>query len=1103
MSIANVAILFTDVVGSTELSQRVTAETADDVRRRHFAVLRQAIAATDGTEVKNLGDGVMVVFGSASAALECAVLMQQGTERENRGVDHRVGLRIGISGGEVTREADDYFGDPVVEAARLCAQCADGQILAAALLPAMAGRRNRQVCRAFGALELKGLPEPVETVEVVWEPLAPSGAAAIPFPGRLSVPLAFGFVGREAEFESIAQSAKRVANGEGREFVLLSGEAGQGKTTLAARAARAAFDDGASVLFGHCEEDLATPYRLFAEALGHFVTNATEAELAAHVEAYGSELVTLVPALGQRFPDLPASKASDPDTERYLLFAAAVGLIAAASAERPIVMVLDDLQWADKASLQLLRHLATTEQDMRLLVLATFRDNDLSQAHALRETLGGLRRTAGIGRVALGGLDDSCVVELIEGAAGASLDQTGVTLAHAVRRETDGNPFFVSELLRHLWETGAVSQRDDGSWAVEVSLEQMAMPDSVREVIGSRVVRLGADAERVLSMAAVIGRDFDLDVLAAVTQTTEDELLDILEAAATASLVREPADTSGTFSFAQALIQRTLYDDLGPNRRARAHRRIAQALEDLCGDRPDTRISELARHWTSATQPSDVDKAIHYSKLAGDVALASLAPADALRHYEHAIELSVHSRPSDDETVGLRDIDLAIGLGTAQRQTGESSFRATLLDAATQAAAYGDTERLVAAALANNRGWFSTVGDVDAEKIDVLELALARLGPDGADRALVLATLCSELTYGSTLERRQSLAAEAVSLAQAADDDAVLVRVLNLVILPLLVPQFLDQSLAWSAEAMARAERLQDPVLLFFAAHWRSIVALRAMDVDEANRCYERIEALARQIDQPMFHWTCTFDLALQALVAGDTQRAEHLASEAHRIGTECGQPDSTMFFGACLSVVCLQRGTLGDLIPMIEQMASGVSADTLASSLALAYAESGNLGAARQVLDRMAATGFDLPANAMWLTHMVNFAHAAIATGDAHAAALLFDHLSPFAGQLSHTGSLVEGPVSHALGGLATVLGRLAEADSYFAASAAFSARVGARFFAARTGLLWAAMLMERATPADTARARELLLDTRQLAADQGYANIERRAGELIEMLD
>jgi class 3 adenylate cyclase len=500
MAIESTVILFTDVVGSTDLSQRLSPDAAEELRRGHFSILRQAIVEAGGTEVKNLGDGLMAVFGSASAALACAVAMQQGVEQDNRNRERSVGLRVGLSGGEVTREDDDYFGDPVIEASRLCATCEGGQILAADVVRAMAGRRNRHECRSLGELALRGLSDPLETVEVLWEPLGEAKTAnSIPLPVRLAVRPAVGVVGRESDLRSLTDAAKRVSEGEGREVLLISGEAGLGKTTLVAEVARAAFDRGACVLFGHCEEDLATPYQLFAEALGHYVTHAGEAQLVDHVEAHGSELSRLVPALASRIPGLPPSVATDSDTGRFLLFAAIVALLSTISEHEPVVLVLDDLQWADKGSLLLLRHLTAADQAMRVLVLGTYRDSELSRSHPLTDTLAALRRQSGVSRIELTGLDDNDVVAYVEAAAGQALDDAGVGLAHAVYRETDGNPYFVSEVLRHLAETGAIYQDGSGRWTSETTLEQVALPDSVREVIGARVGRLGKDAERVLS----------------------------------------------------------------------------------------------------------------------------------------------------------------------------------------------------------------------------------------------------------------------------------------------------------------------------------------------------------------------------------------------------------------------------------------------------------------------------------------------------------------------------------------------------------------------------------------------------------------------------
>ncbi len=1098
MSTEGATVLFTDMVGSTALTSALAPDAADELRREHFSILRQAIAEAGGTEVKNLGDGVMVAFSSTTAALSCAVAMQQGVERDNRDREHSVGLRVGLSAGEVTREDDDYFGEPVIEAARLCATCESGQILATDVVRAMAGRRNRHECRSLGELTLKGLPDPVETVQVLWEPLGGADTTtSIPLPVRLAVRPAVGVVGRETEIQTLTDAAKRVATGEGREVLLVSGEAGLGKTTLVAEAARAAFDSGARVLFAHCEEDLATPYQLFAEALRHYVTHASEDQLRSHVEEYGSELSRLVPALASRIPDLPPSKATDSDSERFLLFAAVVGLLATVSTHQPVILVLDDLQWADKGSLLLLRHLAASDVAMRLLVVGTYRDSELSNAHALVETLAALRRLDGASRIDLVGLDDTGVIALMEAAAGHRLDDDAVGLAHAIYRETDGNPFFVSEVLRNLTETGAIRQNAEGRWVAEGSIDAIALPDSVREVIGARVLRLGKAAGRVLSVASVIGRDFDLDLLARATTTTEDDLLDILDTAAAVALVRELADTPGHYNFTHALIQHTLYEDLGPTRRARAHRQVAEALEDLCGDRPGNRVGELARHWFSATQPIDLVKAIDYSRQAGDAALAALAPADALQYYAQALDLYPQATDPDP----ILGLDLAIGLGTAQRQTGDSAFRDTLLGAARRAADLDDTERLVAAALANDRGVGVGSGAIDADRVEVLELAVDRLSADSPNRALALATLCSELVFGSPLERRQALGDEALRTAQSSGDDSIIVRVLNHICLPLAVPSLLEQSLAWSADALVRAQRVGDPVQLFWTTEWRALAVARNGDIGELDRCIEICESLVEQLDQPTLNFFQTQTRAIRAQIAGDIDQAEQLATEALQIGTDSGEPDVDTVFGGQIMIVCFQRGNMGELVPLIEQtVADNPRLPVFKAALAQAHAEAGRTADARRLLEAFAAGDFDLPLDQAWTTGMVCYAEAAIECRDPKYAGPLFDRLGPWADQLAMTGSVAaQGPISHYLGGLATILNRYDEADAYFAQAAAFSEHVGAMFFAARTDLYWGKMLVERGGPGDTEKARDLLTKAHISAEAHGYANVERRAAAVL----
>jgi tetratricopeptide (TPR) repeat protein len=604
----------------------------------------------------------------------------------------------------------------------------------------------------------------------------------------------------------------------------------------------------------------------------------------------------------------------------------------------------------------------------------------------------------------------------------------------------------------------------------------------------------------VLSVAAVIGRDFDLDVLSRATKTSHDDLLDILEAAAAVTLVRETNDAQGRYTFAHALIQHTLYEDLGPNRRAGIHRVIAEALEEMCGTRPGARVGELARHWFNATQPIDLDKAIDYARQAADSALRALAPADALRYYAQALDLYAQT-DEPDASLGL---DLRIGLGTAQRQMGDQAFRDTLLDAARRAAEVGDSERLVAAALANDRGWHSAVGTVDAEKVEMLETALQRVGAADPARALVLSTLCSEITWGSPVERRQALADEAITIANASGDDAVIVRVFNHVAYPLMVPPLLEQSLARSADALLRAARIGDPVLLFWAAVWRACAAECAGDLGETDRCLEIARSHAEQLDQASLNWILAFGLVVRTQIAGDIEQLERLAHDAFRIGTDGNEPDAAAYFGTHSIDVSFLRGTMRELRPVIEQfVADFPGLPGVAATLALASVESDRADEARTQLADFADRDFDLPLDPLWTSAMANYAEAAIECRAPEYAAPLLERMAPWADQLcTSCGGSAEGPMSQFLGGLASVLGRYDNADAYFAQAAAFNDRVGAKFFGARTYLWWGRMLADRGESGDIEKARDLLERAHAVAVAQGYAKVEQRASEVLSRL-
>ncbi|MGO9343165.1 MAG: ATP-binding protein [Acidimicrobiales bacterium] len=1091
----NVAVLFTDLVSSTELASELTIGAGDELRRAHFSALRQAIAASGGTEVKTLGDGFMVVFPIASAALRCAVAMQQAVHRDNSTALRPLGLRVGISAGEVTREVDDYFGDPVIEAARLCARADGGQILVADLVRAMAGRRSSHTFIPIGELELKGLVDPVVTLELAWEVLSGdvSAASAVALPSRFEIRPATGVIGRVAEAGLLNDSFKRVAAGEGREIVLISGEAGIGKTTLATEVARAAFEAGAVVLLGRCNEDLGIPYGPFVEALSHYVTHASEEMLREHVRMHGAELAKIVPVLRQRLGDLPAPQSDDPDTERYLLYNAVVGLLAQVSEDKTLLLVLDDLQWADQPSLRLLRRVVGNTTSLRLLIIGIYRRSGLSSRHPLSHELAELRREAAVSRIELSGLDDSGVLAFMEAAAGHDLDDEGVGLAHALYRETDGNPFFVGEMLRHLSETGAIVQDDKGRWTAAGDFESMAMPESVRMVIGARVARLGEAVAQVLPIASVIGREFDLDLLTRVTRRSEDELLDLLDAAESVALIRGVGNNPGRYCFAHALIQHTLYQDLGAARAARTHRQVAEAIEDIVGSRPGARVGALAHHWFLATQPVNTAKAISYARQAGEAALAGLAPDDAVRYFSQALQLAADI--SDGEP--LLECDLLMGLGTAQRQAGLPAFRETFLDAAGRARKLGAAGRLVAAALANNRGWFSASGVIDTDKVAVLEAALGALpDEDSPERALALATLCSELSFGP-LEQRRILADEAKAMARRLDDPSTLIRVLCLLDNPLQIPSALDDRIANSAEALALAEAHGDPEVLYHACSPSQINAMQSGDFQLAARCLDTMRELSGRLRQPTLMWMTAFKGAGEALMEGDDARAEELATEALQIGTDSGQPDALAIYGSLLMYIRHLQGRLGELVSLIEQaVTDNPGLPAFRPILASAHLEAGNEVTALGLLESAAADGFaSLPMDFVWMMGVTFYASVAVELSATDPAQKLLDLLAPYHGQAPFIGTLGFVPVSLVLGALSSLLGRCDEAESYLSEASDITKRGRMNFSAALIELERGRMFAARRGQGDLDRARTHLDLAASAAATHGYSSVERSA--------
>jgi len=1087
----NVTLLFTDLVGSTELSSSLSPDAADEVRRAHFAALREAIAVTGGMEVKNLGDGLMVGFDATISALSCAVAMQQAIERHNRRSPDPLVIRIGISTGDVTVEDSDYFGDPVVEAARLCSVAQGGQILATDVVKLLA-RRSGHNFTTERELELKGLPEPVVAWEVLWESTGEEESTGIPVPPRLPQVPAIGMVGRAQEQERLKETFKAVASGESPRIVLISGEAGVGKTTLTSSFARDAHAEGALVLYGRCDEDLVIPYRPFVEALAHYLALTDDAVISEVGDNDLSALVHLVPALQRRRPDLAETRSSDPDAERWILYGAVVALLERASLDTPVVLLLDDLHWADGPTLQLLRH-STNTLAGRVMVLGTYRDTQLSSFHPLTETLAALTREPLVSRMSLSGLEDDEVVSLVEAAAGQTLDETAVELAHALYRETDGNPFFVAEVLRHLVETRSIVQGDTGRWIPARELSEAGLPESVRQVIGTRVARLGDEAIRVLSAASVLGQEFEVGFLATVVGLGEDPVLDVLEAASSAAITAEVRAVPGRFRFTHALIQHTLYDDLSATRRARIHRAAAQTLESIVGADPGVRAGELARHWLAATRPTESSKAVTYARLAGENALASLAPAEAIRWYEEALAALAHA-PED----AARARCLA-GLGEAQRQTGNEAYRETLLEAARVAQDVGDVDTLVQAALGNNRGFQSGAGFVDSERVAMLTAALDAIGTAGSPgRSRLLALLAVERTYDGDYPGRRALCDEALHIARRIGDPATVFDVLIRRGQATWMPDTVEELLRDSIEGSALADRTGDPVSRFWAAIFRSTFAIQVGDISDATRCHEEAGRLASEVGQPILKWTSSWNRSWSTLLVGDVARAEALANEAFEIGNNTGQPDALTIYGVQISHVRWYQGRYGEMADLIV----GITRDnpdipTLRSSAARCLIDAGRDDEAHILFESEKSLGFSVPEDFLMPVYLDGWARVTSHFGDQDAATVLYPQLARWPKLVVFGGPAVIGVLSHNLGTLATVLGRYQEAEVHFSDALRVHEKLTAPFHVAQTQIEWSHMLLSRRGSGDLARARTALRSALDLAHEYGLAGLERQAGE------
>ena len=638
-----VTLLFTDLVNSTELLQRVGDEKAQHIFQAHHRMLKDAVAANGGHEVKWLGDGLMVAFPSAANAVRCAIAMQQAARRRVAG--ERLAIRVGLNVGEALREETDYFGTPVVVARRLCDRAEGGQVLCSAAVAHLLAGRQVFAFRELGNLELKGITAPVAACEVLYGGEEP-GVVLRRMP----------FVGRSKEVARLRQALSEARAGNGG-LVMMVGEAGIGKTRTVEEFAEEARTDQVLVLWGRCYEgEAARPYGPFAEAFTDYVRRAPVDALRDDLGLGAAPLTRIVPLLLERLPNVPEPVALQPEEERARLLDAAAQLLMALAARAPTLLVVDDLHWADHGTVAMLRHVARLAPRGRLLIVGACRDVEVDRQHPLTDALGALPRETSYEQITLAGLDTAGVQELLNTIGEQTMP---LALSTAITKETSGNPFFIREVLLHLVEEGTLV-RDGGRWTATVALGSMRIPDTVRQVIERRLGRLREPARRLLDVAAAFTETVRFEIASQVAGLEETPALDALDEVLALQLLKSTPDPNG-YEFTHALMRHTVYGALSPPRRVRLHRRIAEAMEQLHG--ADERYAaEIAQHYHRSAALPGAERGVPYCIAAAQQAERSAAFADAAAFLRMALDLVSEHEARRPRLLAQLGLNLALAL---------------------------------------------------------------------------------------------------------------------------------------------------------------------------------------------------------------------------------------------------------------------------------------------------------------------------------------------------------------------------------------------------------------------------------------------------------
>ena len=899
-----------------------------------------------------------------------------------------------------------------------------------------------------------------------------------------------GFVGRQSEMAELGAALDAAMAGRGQ-MVMLSGEPGIGKTRMAQELASRAASKGTQVMWGGCYEHVgAPPYWPYVQPIRAYVQEISAEQLRSQMGPGDADIANVIPEVLAKLPDLEMPAALDPDQARFRLFDSFTTFFKSAAQTQPMMLVLEDLQWADKPSLLLLEFLVSQIADSRLLVLGTYRDAELTRDHPLSQTLAQLRRSPVFHSTVLGGIDSGDVGLFLRATSGSEASKE---LADAIYAHTEGNPFFMSEVVRLLVERGELEEVSATGGPVTLGI-----PQGVREVIDQRLARLSENCVQVLTTASVIGRQFDFRLLRTLSaEVTEDEVLQAIDEAVRSHLIEESDGLVESYQFSHAMVQQTLSGELTTSRKIRLHARIAETLEDIYAGDERAHAEELAYHFAEAQTVLGTEKLVMHCLAAGEKALDVYAYEEGLVYFQQGLT-ALSGQQTDDDTANLW-----AGLGRCQVATLPLHQLDEAVDSLKKAFDYhaetGNADQAVAIAELP----FPPSAGRDYGVLQMIERALALVPATSQQAGRLLARYgwLQGIEKANYEEGRDALD-QALEIAQGEGDTALAVRTL---VSAAEVEAFFfhyDETIAKSLEAIDLLSQIDDPRSETTAHFWAGNASIFYLgDPIAAKRHITQSIVAAQRLRHHFYLGRALNQMCWISFRLGEWQAARDFSDQ----GLEASPRETRLLHTRLLLEYEVGNFSDGEaylvrLLDVMRLTAPGPAYEYAfpAMSIPMAARISGNLSWIDEA-DKAAGHVLSSPSVTPMVAAMTNtgLAMLAVQRGDVSAAQKLYAANEP----PKTFGGL--GPqINRTIGLLAQTAGSVNEAIGHFEDALAHCRKAGFRPELAWTCHDYAGALLQRNGPGDSEKALSLIDESLAISSDLGMRPLMERAESVKERL-